>query len=133
MPCGFSKSHGAPVSFLASVPPLVCSAPFPFVRPSLLAKIEIGDYYLRQERGLFPLKTANAVFFRHRHQQRVLATMSCTNRSPMPVRSTRAATLPHVANLLTGEGLLALVKQVCRAAFQDRTARQLHFLPPFPP
>ena len=31
---------------------------YPIVRSSLLAKIEIGDYYLRQERGYHPLKTA---------------------------------------------------------------------------
>ena len=31
---------------------------YPIVRSSLLAKIEIGDYYLRQERDYHPLKTA---------------------------------------------------------------------------
>ena len=31
---------------------------YPIVRSSLLAKIEIGDYYLRRERDYHPLKTA---------------------------------------------------------------------------
>ena len=50
--CDF-RSHGLQTSILFLIP-LSNLLAYPIARSSLLAKIEIGDYYIRQERGNFP-------------------------------------------------------------------------------
>ena len=48
---------------------------YPIVRSSLLAKIEIGDYYLRQERGNFPKRQLTQSFTTIATSSSLLATM----------------------------------------------------------
>ena len=50
----------------------------------------------------------------------------------MPVRNPRIATLPHIAELLTGEVLLTPVKSAGHATLQDRMVCKLQYSFLFP-
>ena len=101
---------------------------YPIVRSSLLAKIEIGDYYLRQERDYHPLKTAlTQSFTTIATSSSLLATMVFIQSQHHACKKSANSDVAACRRTPYRRGVAYPVKSAGRATLQDRMVCKLQY------
>ena len=97
------------------------SWPFSPFSPVLTHSNDRYQRYLSSQRERHnPLKTAIAVFSCHRYQQLTVGDDGCYHQQPHALQEDATGDVAACRNLLSGEGLLTLMKKAEHTTFQDR-------------